>query len=328
MGPPTVPNCLPDGWAVDEQLLGRSEIGSLWQVNPVEALQRLGGIAAYGELIGPTTRQQLRTAVASGLVTKLRHDRYALVNTDAHRAAAVAAGGVLSHLSAAVAWGWKVQHEPTCPWVTVPRNRRRPQGKLEVRWADVPDSDVANHVTRPARTVVDCAKALPFSEALSIADSALRSEEVDRHQLLLAAQASSRVGRPRAIEVIDAADAGAANPFESAIRSVALRVPGLSVETQGEIDGVGFVDLLDRRLGIVVEGDSFEFHGKLHGLRRDVKRYTALARRGYVVVRFLWEEAMFDQTYVHAALVDAVGHRRSGMWAAGATGTTANPTVW
>lgn len=313
---------------MDEQLLGCSEIGRLRWVNPVEALQRLGGIAAYGELIGPTTRQQLRTAVASGRVVKLRHDRYALVDTDAHRAAAVAAGGVLSHLSAAVAWGWKVQHEPTRPWVTLPRNRRRPQGKLEVRWADVPDADVANHVTRPARTVVDCAKVLPFSEALSVADSALRSEEVDRHQLLLAALASSRVGRPRAIEVIEAADAGAANPFESAIRSVALQVPGLSVETQGEIDGVGFVDLLDRRLGIVVEGDSFEFHGKLYGLRRDVKRYTALTRRGYAVVRFLWEEAMFEQQYLRDALADAVAHRRSGMWSDAATRTGADPTVW
>lgn len=297
-------------------------------MKPVEALQRLGGIATYGELIGPTTRQQLRTAVASGRVTKLRHDRYALVDTDAHRAAAVAAGGVLSHLSAAVAWGWKVKQEPRRPWVTLPRNRRRPPGGLEIKWADLIDPDVTNHVTRPARTVVDCAKALPFDDALAVADSALRSEEVDRHQLLLAAQASSRTGRARAIEVIEAADARAANPFESAIRAVALQVPGLTVEPQGEIAGVGFVDLLDRRLGIVVEGESFEFHGTHHGLRRDVKRYTALTRRGYIVLRFLWEEAMFDQAYVHAALVDAVAHRRSDMWSRGATGSTANPTVW
>lgn len=278
-------------------------------VDPTEALRRLGGVAAYGELVGPTTRQQLRTAVASGRVVRLRHDRYALVDTGAHRAAAVAAGGVLSHLSAAAAWGWKVQHEPRRPWVTLPRNRRRPQGDLEVRWADLPDRDVVNHVTSPARTVVDCAKALPFDEALSVADSALRSEEVDRHQLLLAAEASSRTGRSRAIDVIEAADRGADNPFESALRAVALRVPGLSVVTQGQIDGVGFVDLLDRRRGIVVEGESFEYHGTLAALRRDVKRYTALTRRGYTVMRFLWEEAMFDQQYVHDVLVDAVRRR-------------------
>lgn len=265
-------------------------------MDPVEVLRRLGGVASYGELIGPTTRRQLRTSVASGRVVHARHDRYTLVDLHAHRAAAVAAGGVLSHLSAAVAWGWKVQHEPTRPWVTLPRNRRRPSGDLEVKWVDLADSDVTNHVTRPAQTVVDCAKALPFDAALAVADSALRSEGVDRYQLLLAAQASSRPGRARAIEVIEAADAGAANPFESVLRSVALQVPGLSVETQGKIDGVGFVDLLDRRLGIVVEAESFEFHGTLKALRRDVKRYTALTRRGYTVLRFLWEEAMFDST--------------------------------
>ncbi|MBE7324790.1 hypothetical protein IEQ44_09000 [Nocardioides sp. Y6] len=278
----------------------------------VEVLRRLGGVAEYGELLGPCSEWQVRRAATDGRITRLRRNRYGLVDVGAHRAAAVAAGGVLSHLSAAVAWGWKVQHEPERPWVTLARNRRRPVGDLEVRWSDVPDRDVRHHITRPLRTVIDCTKALPFDEALAVADSALRSGEVDRHQLLLAAEASSRTGRSRAIAVVDAADAGAANPFESTLRAVALQVPGLTVETQGEVEGVGFVDLLDRRLGIVVEGESFEFHGTLPGLRRDVKRYTAMTRRGLSVVRFLWEEAMFDQDYVHAALMDAVALRSCG----------------
>lgn len=288
----------------------------------VEALRRLGGVAEYGELLGPCTEWQVRRAANDGRIMRLRRNRYGLVDTGAHRAAAVAAGGVLSHLSAAVAWGWKVQHQPQHPWVTLPRNRRRPRGDLEVRWSDVSDAEVRHHVTRPVRTVLDCARALPFDEALAVADSALRSKEVDRHQLLVAAQASSRTGRRRAIEVIEAADAGAANPFESALRSVALRVPGLTVVTQGGIDGVGFVDLLDRRLGIVVEGESLEFHGTKQGLRRDVKRYTALTRRGFIVMRFLWEEAMFDQEYVHAALMDAVALRSCGGGALDSAGSS------
>jgi very-short-patch-repair endonuclease len=106
--------------------------------------------------------------------------------------------------------------------------------------------------------------------------------------------------------VVEAADARAANPFESVLRAVALTVPGLVVEPQGEVPGVGWVDLLDRRLGLVVEAESHEFHGTRAGLRRDVTRYTEITRRGLRVVRFLWEEAMFDQARVREVLQDVV----------------------
>lgn len=282
-------------------------------MDPVETLQRLGGIATFGELMGPTTRAQLRTALAAGRVVRLRQDRYALVDLEQQRSLAVAAGGVLSHLSAAVHWGWKVKHPPLRTCVTVPRSARRPIGDLEVRWADLPESDVHRHVTRRARTVVDCARAYSFDIALAVADSALREGEVDRHELLLAAHAGPRTGRSRAIEVVEAADGRADNPFESVTRSIARKVPGLSVEPQGHVPGVGRVDLLDRDLGIVVEAESFEFHGTLSALRRDVRRYTECARRGLVVGRFLWEEVMFDPEYVHQALCDLV-HSRLVRW--------------
>ena len=273
-------------------------------MDPVDALLRHGGMASSGELLGLTTRARLRTAVAQGRVAHLKHDRYGLVDLSTDRRAAGAAGGVVSHLSAALAWSWKVKHPPLRTHVTVPTGARRPTHDVALHWAALRDSEVRHGVTSPVRTVIDCAKSLPFDEALAVADSALRGGEVDRHQLLLAAQASSRNGRSRAFEVIEAADPGAANPFESVVRAIALGVPGLSVETQGEIDGVGFVDLLDERLGIVAEAESFEFHSSKAALRRDVTRYTALTRRGLTVVRFLWEEAMFQPDYVRQVLCD------------------------
>lgn len=310
-------------------------------MDPVEALQRLGGVASLTELTGSTTRAQLRTAVAAGRIAHLRRDRYALVDADPDRATAAAAGGLLSHLSAATYWGWKVKHVPRRPWVTVPPRGRRPTGDLEVRWSDVPDADVTHHVTRPARTVIDCARALPFDEALAVADSALRSGEVERHELLLAAERSPRTGRARAVSVVEAADGRAANPFESVLRAIAMTVPGLEVTPQGGVPGVGWVDLLDPGLGLVVEAESFEFHGTLPGLRRDVKRYTACTRQGLTVVRFLWEEVMFDPEHVRRALVDVVqvcaarsNHSVGGsrgpvtVQAEPAQGATELPTSW
>lgn len=275
----------------------------------VEVVRRLGGVAEYGELLGPCTEWQVRRAVRDGRIVRARRNSYTVVDLHQHRAAAAAVGGVVSHLSAALLWGWKVKHDPVRPWVSMPRNRRRPDGALEVRWADLDDADVRYGVTSPARTVVDCAKALPFDEALAVADSALRGG-VDRHQLVVAAQRSPRTGRARALGVVEAADGRADNPFESVVRAIAGSVPGLAVVPQVAIAGVGRVDLYDEQLGIVVEAESHEFHSTPAGLRKDVVRYTQCARLGLVVVRFVWDQAMHQPDDVRDALHDVVIRRQ------------------
>lgn len=275
-------------------------------MDPVEALRRLGGVAAYGELIGPTTRGALAAAVRAGRVRRLRFDRYALVDTDEQVCRAVSVGGVVSHLSAAIHYGWKVKEPPALLCVTLPRNARKPSGELELRWRDLDDSAVYRHVTTRAQTVIDCARAYDFDVALSVADSALREGVLTRTDLMAAAERAPRTGRGRAIRVAETATGKPANPFESCLLAIALEVPGLSVVPQGHVRGVGWVDLLDRALGIVVEAESFEHHGLRSGLRRDVCRYTDCARLGLVVVRFTWEEVMFDPDRVRTALTDVV----------------------
>ncbi len=106
---------------------------------------------------------------------------------DDARAGAGRLHGVVSHLSAAQAWGWKVKRAPPRPVVTVPRGRNvgadRRDG-LDVRWQDPPPGTVEGMVTTRVQTVIDCARSLPFDEALSVADSALREGVVRREQLL------------------------------------------------------------------------------------------------------------------------------------------------
>jgi hypothetical protein len=290
-------------------------------MDPVSALQRLGGVATYGELLGPTTRPELERAVRDGRIVKPSRNRYALVDTHDLVLRAVALGGVLSHLSAALHHGWKVKQQPELMSITVPRSARTPGPDVEVRWADLADRDVHRHVTRRVRTVVDCARVYDFDVALSVADSALREGEVTRSELVAAAERSPRTGRARAMRVMEAASAKRANPFESCLFAIAITVPGLVVEPQGEVPGVGWVDLLDRCLGLVIEAESFEFHGTLAGLRRDVARYTECARRGLVVVRFTWHEVMRDPDGVRAALIDVVRWRT--MQAVGGHGLSA-----
>jgi very-short-patch-repair endonuclease len=164
-------------------------------------------------------------------------------------------------------------------------------------------------VTSPHRTVLDCARDLPFREALAIADSALRHRDVDHDELVKRALELPTTGRSAALRVVGAATALAANPFESVLRAIALDVPGLHVEPQVWIVERGFrgrPDLVDRRRRIVIEADSYEFHGHRRALKRDCERYTGLVVRGWTVVRFAWEHVMFEPDYVRDCLVALV----------------------
>ena len=269
-----------------------------------------GGVLEYDALIMLVTRSQIGRSLASGSIVRLRRGVYAL-SSEGAREAAVAIGGHVSHLSAALDHGWKVKTVPDRPCITIRRNRARPEADVEVHWAVVTPTQQSLGVTRAVRTVIDCARAYAYDEGLSVADSALRSGDVTHDELLEAAARSPRTGRSRAVRVAAAADGRAANPFESCTRAICHEVAGLEVEPQVSIPGIGRVDLADRHLRIVIECDSFEFHSDRDALRKDIRRYTEAARRGWVVLRFTWEQVMSDQDYVGSVLADVVRLRTS-----------------
>ena len=79
------------------------------------------------------------------------------------------------------------------------------------------------------------------------------------------------------------------------------------MEPQIRLRSLNFrADLVDDDLGIVLEADSFEWHGDRAALRRDAKRYDAMVIHGWLVLRFAWEDVMFHPAYVRAVLVAAV----------------------
>lgn len=278
-------------------------------MDPVAALRELGGVGTFRELLGLTTRSQLQVALANGLIHKPRHNRYCLADLEGTMRAVARTGGTASHLSAAQEFGWKLKHDPLRPCITMPRTSRKPSGAYELHWADLSERELRRNVTSRTRTVIDCARAYDFDVALCVADSALREGIVDRDDLLLAAARSPRTGRAKALRVAHAATPLRANPFETCLHVIAMTVAGLDVVPQGHVPGVGFVDLLARVLGIVLEAESFEHHWTKAGLQRDVDRYTTAARLGLVVVRFSWSDVMFRPDEVRAAIEDVVRWR-------------------
>jgi very-short-patch-repair endonuclease len=287
-------------------------LGQTAAVHPVDALTRLGGISDRSTLLRLTSEKRLRSAVRDGLVARPSRGRYTLLTANVGLRAAGALSGTASHASAAAIHGWELATAPDRPAVVVPRNRNVPPRRragTHVRWRDLEPHEVHGHVTSPHRTVIDCARDLPFAEALAIADSALRHRDVDHDELVKRALAASTTRRASVRPVEGRASALAANPFESVLRAIALDVPGLSVEPQAWIVERGFrgrPDLVDRKRRIILEADSFEFHGHRKALKRDCERYTGLVIRGWTVVRFAWEHVMFEPCYVRDCLVALV----------------------
>lgn len=293
---------------VERTLRAGPQTGRVEPMGAVEALTRLGGVASAGDILELSSRRRLRTAVQRKEIHRRSRDRYVL--TSATRAAAAAARmhGVVSHLDAALHWGWQVKTQPERPHVTVPRNRkvsRDDQAVLAVHWRDLAPGDVTDSVTSPVRTVLDCGRDLPFDEALAVADSALRSGVLGRDALVEAAARLRGPGSARARRVAACADARAANPFESVLRAVAMDA-GLAVVAQYAVqvaDGRPLhPDLADPLRAVVLEADSWGEHAGREAHDRDCTRYNLLTLAGWTVLRFTWEQVMLSPSYVRWVL--------------------------
>ena len=258
------------------------------------AIIRLGGVATWAELIAELGRAGLRRALDSGSIIRVGRGRYVIGAVSEHRRRAHGLTGVLSHLSAAVHHGWKVKLVPTEAWITVPRTRhvRGSREGVRLHWVVLSADELSAGVTSPLRTVLDCARALPFDEALAVADSALRSGRVSKSALRAAAAAARGPGSSTVRRVTRHADHRAVNPLESVLRALALEA-GLDLTPQLVVAEPGFfavADLGDEQLRLVVEADGFEHHGHpgratrrlrpLHGVRAPRLDLAALQLRG------------------------------------------------
>ena len=273
----------------------------------------LGGACARAVLVERCGRAAVDAALKDGSLVRVARGRYALRTASAAVVAAAALDGIISMRSAAQRHGWGQKLVPAKPDVTFPRNRHLPASARQLvtpHWSDIAPEDIVDGMTGVRRTLVDCMRMLPLDESLPIVDSALRAGDVTLPGLQAIARSMRGRGRARAMAVAAMATARAENPFESTLRAIASTVPGLHVQAQAPIRVsptlVLHPDLADPALGIVVEAESFEWHGKRAALTRDCFRYNAFTVQGWVVVRFSWEQVMFEPAYVHAVLEQAV----------------------
>jgi very-short-patch-repair endonuclease len=276
----------------------------------METLLELGGVANRATLVRLTSRAELDRAVRAGDVVRVARGRLALPQADEAVRAAHALCGVLSHTSAALHWGWELKSVPQQPHVTVPAKRKVAAARragVVLHRADLHPDDVRGLATSPELTVEQCLRTLPFDEGLAVADSALRNGMPPSTLRRISASARGP-GAPGIRRACAEATPKAANPFESVLRAIALDVPGLRVEPQRFVAPGVRPDLVDEDLRVVIEADSFAWHGSRGALRSDARRYNLMVVGGWTVLRFSWEDVMFHPDHVRQVLVDVVVH--------------------
>jgi very-short-patch-repair endonuclease len=289
------------------------------------------GVATWAQLRTRATRRQVEAAVRDGRLVRVARGRYALPRSPDPLRAAVALGGVASHTSAARLWFLETLLEPDAVDVSVPRWRRaRPRRGVRAHWCELDPAEVRGRVTSPVRTVLDCARSLPFREGLAVADSALRRRLVEPEDLTAAAAALRVNGARQARRVVALADGRAANPFESGLRAEVLElgIEGFVPQQAFRTPRLqGYVDLGDPLRRIALEADSFAHHGSRSALDRDCRRYDELVRTGWVVLRFSWEQVMFDRSWVAETISETVAeHDRKQVGRRGPHASPAGPT--
>lgn len=281
-----------------------------------EVVRLLGGTANRKQILHHSSEHSLRRAVTSGSVRRIARGIYALPETPLPYPAAKAARGLVSHQSAARHWKLEALHPDTDTHVTVARHARpQPVRGVTLHFSEVPPGDDHGGVTSPIRTVLDCAVSLPFAEALSIADSALRLALINSDELVAAALSRQGAGRQRMIRVAGEATHLAANPFESGLRAAIIEAGITGFQPQLPIklpDREIWVDLGDPERKMALEADSFTFHGSPEALKHDCERYDELIRLGWLPLRFAYDHVALESTWLTSVVTDTCALRPSG----------------
>jgi hypothetical protein len=265
-------------------------------VEPADVVRAHGGAARWKTVhdAGFTWRQ-LADSIARGQLIHVGFGTYALPTADPAVVAATKANGFLCHASAAAGWNLSLLRRPARPHILVADNST--VHLPDVQLHRVARRHLVDTVRRPwptttlERTLVDCARTLPFPEALAIIDSALRSGRIDHDTVVTLAGSVRGPGSVRARRVLAAGDGRADSVGESATRAAALDAglppPELQHEIRfGQAEFAAFTDLAwrwyrGRDVKLAVEFDGLGPHGTRNALVQDRWRRNKLEKAGW-----------------------------------------------
>ena len=270
------------------------------------------------------TRGEIDRRIGRGFLTPLYHGVYAVgrptVTEQGRWRGAVLAcgpGAVLSHWHAAALWGmWK--RPGSRVHVSAGRSHDGLRGIVlhRPRLLASVDRTVRQRipVTSPARTVVDLS-ALASPRVLRVlVEEAVRLELVDRASLNGALQRYRRrrgITRLRAIAAEFDASATRTRSKLELLYLLLCRERNLPSPLINDVIAGIEVDAVFPDYDVVVELDSFGYHGAWAARQRDHRRGALLSAAGCELLRFDWEQVTGDPDAVAAATIAAL---RRGGW--------------
>lgn len=247
----------------------------------------------------------IRRAIATGTLSRIRRGWYATEAAAPDVIAAVRIGGRLTCVDALRFHGvWMLPssgiHVRVSSGVAL-----GPTGGARIHWTAERVGPGVDGIAEALHAALHCADLRTLVVAV---DSIAHRRLLPHHELAGILQRSPRGRRVR--ELLDpAAESG----LETILR-LALRRHRLRAKSQVVIAGVGRVDfLIGHRL--VLEADGYEWHGSREAFERDRDRDRELVRRGYIVIRPSYRRILGDLDLIIDAVL-AVVRRREHRWRA------------
>lgn len=249
------------------------------------------------------TSHTIRSAVADGVLRRLRRDRYARPHVREDIAEAVRIGGRLSCTSLLAALGIFVHvrnglHVHVAPGTS--RIRSPHATSTVLHWHGWSQSTCPSHVSPVADALAQAIRCQRPRASVATVDSVLH------HGLLTREEVEEVFGRlPRRFDAVLAlVDPSAASGPETFVRLM-LRSLGLAFETQVWIRGVGYVDFLVEGW-LIIECDSREFHGGWEAQVRDRQRDAAAAMTGHITLRLLASDILREDPQIRQTVLAIV----------------------
>ena len=241
----------------------------------------------------------IRRAVDARQLERVRRSWLLAPQCTSDRRAAAEAGGRVTCVTAARRLGlWNADAEsihlavpPTASRISHPDRR--------LHWGTGPVPTGRYTVEDPLLNVLfHVAKCVAPTDAVTIWEAALRQDFVTLPQLRRTDWRSTA-----ATDVLKRMAVQSDSVLETRFLAI-MRSGGVAVRQQVLIDGHPVDALIGERL--VVQVDGFEFHSNPRDRRRDLRQDARLTLLGYTVLRFDYQQVMFDQQYVQETILNAI----------------------
>lgn len=253
-------------------------------------------------------RDELDSMQGTSLWTPLR-GWVALVGVRNDVTRSLQAGGVATCVTAFAMHGMWVPHGPQLLHVRIRRRTHSDRVALSAqqpglvlhRMHDrVAEVRPGSGVDRPVDALAVASACVTSEELLAAADSALANGIMTREELLALVQALPRRRRRGLQWAAGRAGSGTESTFAAMLRRARVRFV-----QQPELLPGRFVDFLIGRC-LVVEIDSQLWHASPAQQAADRARDAELVRRGYIPLRFTYEQVLFQPEYVMSTVLAIV----------------------